>query len=94
MGFLRQQISGSNWKKNIDGTVQHEVSHLFGTKDVPYHAKVACIMAYWLYWTGKPISYIYEYMTYGYGRQTNNWHSACRCQTDFIDHWDRVYDIC
>ena len=87
------------WRANIDGLVQHEVSHLFGTKDVPDHAKVACIMAYWNtvfpfppYFI--PISYLYEYMTYGYGVQTNNWNSSCRCQTDFIAHYDRVYDIC
>ncbi len=84
------------WQSNIDGTVQHEVSHLFGTKDVPGHARVACIMAYWETCIWRPDwyrSYLYEYM-WGEPCQTNNWHSACRCQIDFLAHWDRVYDIC
>jgi len=59
------------WRANIDGVVQHEVSHLFGCKDVvDGHDKCACIMAYWeIPWPFVPfflpISYIYEEMNYG-----------------------------
>lgn len=91
--------SGDQWKDNIDGTVQHEVSHLFGTVDVVNgHAITACIMVYWTlvipmipYFI--PISYLYEHMSYGIALQTGNWGSSCCCQTAFNDNWGKYYTI-
>jgi len=84
------------WKANIDGLIQHEVSHLFECYDVvDGHPETPCIMAYWTNW-GWPISYLYEYMTWGTGRQTNNWCTGTGtfgCQTAFNTYWDRYYTI-
>ncbi len=85
------------WKSNIDGVIQHEVSHIFGCLDVADgHAEISCIMAYWQNWIGWPISYLYEYMTIGTGRQTNNWCTdtgTYGCQTAFTTNWARFYTI-
>ncbi len=89
--------SGPNWRKNIDGIVQHEVSHLFGCRDViGGHQKVECIMAYfyvkiWIF--DYFHSYIYEHATRTWGHQENHWHSSCTCQSDFNTGWEYYYTI-
>ncbi len=75
-----------DWKKNIDGLAQHEVSHLFGCLDYnppDGHPKTDCIMFY-NWWK----NCIYE-MCYNafIKKQTPNW--CDHCQTIFDTNWDR-----
>ncbi len=82
------------WRSNIDGLVQHELSHQFGCDDVAQgHAKVNCIMAYWTNWIGYPISFLYEYMNWGAGLQTGWWYFACSCNSYFDTNWGKFYTV-
>jgi hypothetical protein len=36
----------AQWKNNIDGVAQHEISHIFGCHDAPPHSLDVCIMVY------------------------------------------------
>ncbi len=75
-----------DWKKNIDGLAQHEVSHLFGCLDYnppDGHPKTDCIMFY-NWWK----NCIYEVSWNAFNKvQTPYW--CNHCQTIFDTNWDR-----
>ena len=83
-------ISTLWWKRNIDGLVQHEISHLFGCQDYTTgHPKDhGCIMFYNWWW-----NCIYEIC----------WNAVCYiqtpfwcsdCQAYFDSNWDKFYQMC
>ncbi|MFW9922083.1 MAG: hypothetical protein ACFFDW_02215 [Candidatus Thorarchaeota archaeon] len=90
----RAGLPENKWKHNIDGTVQHEIAHLYGCKDVDTgHDQVACIMAYWTNWAGWTTTYIHEDIIWGSGLQSGLWNTSCSCQTIFDTSWDDYYTI-
>lgn len=85
------------WYANIDGVVQHEISHLFGCLDcVDGHPVVSCIMAYgagwppWRWFDG-----LHEYVLAFYNPLvTKYWCSSTSpygCTAKFDANWARFY---
>ncbi|MHA1156189.1 MAG: hypothetical protein ACTSQK_08785 [Candidatus Heimdallarchaeota archaeon] len=73
------------WERNIDGVIQHEVSHLFDCKDYPEHSATPCIMFYkWTFW---PEDYLHEVSVWPFARQYPYWCSVC--QAKFDANWNR-----
>lgn len=90
----------SAWRDNIDGTVQHEVSHLFGCNDVvDGHDTTECIMAYYGFQFGFGyifITHIHEHDVTQWTFPTNNWctHTGVdNCQYQFLDNWNQYHTI-
>lgn len=78
-----------NWKRNIDGVIQHEVAHLFGTKDYPEHSATACIMYYSSSWPWA--DYLHEVSILPGAQQYPYWCSEC--QAKFNANWDRFNTV-
>lgn len=90
--------SYTDWKYNIDGVVQHEISHAFGCQDYPTHSLIKCIMVYryrrlWD-WDNYLLEKIYMLEWLGNHDPTNMWctstNSGC-CTSHFSLSWYRFY---
>jgi len=84
--------SDTDWQLNIDGVAQHEISHLFGCKDVvDGHTFTECIMCYkpWF-----PRYYQVEVCIWLWCYQYPNWctlSGSNHCQYKFDNNWDTFY---
>ena len=93
-----------DWKLNIDGLVQHEISHLFGCYDrydresgILYHPDEDCIMFYYYFALDNWGNCLFEKIraNNGYNNPTNQW---CTCESaqydctdEFEDNWNQYY---
>ncbi len=80
------------WQRNIDGVAQHEISHIFGCKDVEDgHSITKCIMVYRPFF---PLYYQFEVCIWTWCYQLDYWCTISdgnHCQDEFDDHWDIFY---
>ena len=95
---------GTHWKYNIDGCVQHCISHNFGCYDhqvngLIKHPFIKCIMVYRFYNIFNWDNYLFEKLAWQYwfgciNDPTNLWCSSTNnycCIPEFQDSWNQFY---
>jgi len=85
------------WKENIDGCVEHQLSHLFGCRSGESHDSECCVNAFDIRLQWPPIwDYLHEYL-YFLGLHLYNpvsTHILCdSCDWWINSNWDRFYKI-